>query len=92
MPEAHVEAPTVGSVILASIILKIAVYAFIRFLFGFFYFVFLDLSLFVILIAFVSFFFSSCMAVSQFDIKKIIAYSSVAHMIFCYWVFLVKIY
>jgi NADH-quinone oxidoreductase subunit M len=67
---------------LASIILKLAVYAFIRFLFGFFYFVFLDLSFLVILIAFISFFFSSLMALTQVDIKKIIAYSSVAHMIF----------
>jgi NADH-quinone oxidoreductase subunit M len=83
LPEAHVEASTVGSVILASIILKLAVYAFLRFLFGFFYFVFLDLSFLVILIAFVSFFFSSLMALTQVDIKKIIAYSSVAHMIFC---------
>jgi NADH-quinone oxidoreductase subunit M len=69
---------------LASIILKLAVYAFLRFLFGFFYFVFLDLSFLVILIAFISFFFSSLMALTQVDIKKIIAYSSVAHMIFFY--------
>jgi NADH-quinone oxidoreductase subunit M len=74
----------VGSVILASIILKLAVYAFIRFLFGFFFYVFLDISFVIILIAFVSFFFSSMMALTQVDIKKIIAYSSVAHMIFYY--------
>jgi len=72
----------VGSVILASIILKLAVYAFIRFLFGFFFYVFLDISFVIILIAFVSFFFSSMMALTQVDIKKIIAYSSVAHMNF----------
>jgi NADH:ubiquinone oxidoreductase subunit 4 (subunit M) len=60
----------------------LAVYAFIRFLFGFFYFIFLDLSFLVILIAFVSFLFSSLMAITQIDVKKIIAYSSIAHMNF----------
>lgn len=67
---------------MASIILKLAVYAFLRFLFGFYFFVFLDIGFFILIFAFVSFLFSSFMAISQVDIKKIIAYSSVAHMNF----------
>ncbi len=80
LPDAHVEAPTAGSVLLAAILLKMAGYGFIRFSLGLFpiaseYFTPLIYSLSVIAIIFTSF-----IALMQEDMKKLIAYSSVAHM------------
>ncbi len=80
LPDAHVEAPTAGSVILAAILLKMAGYGFIRFSLGLFpvasdYFSSLIFSLSVIAIIY-----TSLVALMQEDMKKLIAYSSVAHM------------
>ena len=80
LPDAHVEAPTAGSVILAAILLKMAGYGFIRFSLGLFpvasdYFTPLIFSLSVIAIIY-----TSLVALMQDDMKKLIAYSSVAHM------------
>jgi len=80
LPDAHVEAPTAGSVILAAILLKMAGYGFIRFSLGLFpvasdYFTPLIFSLSVIAIIY-----TSLIALMQDDMKKLIAYSSVAHM------------
>jgi proton-translocating NADH-quinone oxidoreductase chain M len=82
LPEAHVEAPTTGSVILAGILLKLGTYAMLRFLFGAFSPVFVNLMFFILIIAFWGFLHSSLVAFTQIDIKKIIAYSSIAHMNF----------
>jgi NADH-quinone oxidoreductase subunit M len=80
LPDAHVEAPTAGSVILAAILLKMAGYGFIRFSLGLFplasdYFTPLIYTLSVIGIIY-----TSLIALMQDDMKKLIAYSSVAHM------------
>ena len=80
LPDAHVEAPTAGSVLLAAILLKMAGYGFIRFSVGLFpvaseYFVPLVFGLSLIAIIY-----TSLIALMQEDMKKLIAYSSVAHM------------
>lgn len=79
LPEAHVEAPTMGSILLAGILLKLSFYAFMRLLF-----LFLDgwFLLMVYTIFFIGFLVPSLAAFVQLDIKKIIAYSSVSHMNF----------
>jgi len=80
LPEAHVEAPTVGSVILASLLLKVSFYGFIRILFNFFPLICLYMEPLIVLICIPSVFWSSIVCLRQIDIKKIIAYSSVVHM------------
>ncbi len=80
LPDAHVEAPTAGSVLLAAILLKMAGYGFIRFSLGLFPIaseLFVPLVYFLSLIAIV---YTSLVALMQEDMKKLIAYSSVAHM------------
>jgi len=80
LPEAHVEAPTVGSVLLAGILLKLGVYGFLRFSLT----LFPDASLFfsplVYLLSVLGVIYASLTAIRQTDLKRIIAYSSVAHM------------
>lgn len=83
LPEAHVEAPTEGSVFLAAILLKLGTYGFLRFLFPIFPETTIYFSPLVILLASLSVFYTSLTTLRQVDIKKIIAYSSVAHMNVC---------
>jgi len=82
LPEAHVEASTPGSVILAGILLKLGSYAFIKFILPFKYYVVNDLIFIIITISLIGFLYASIFAIIQIDIKKIIAYSSIAHMNF----------
>lgn len=80
LPEAHVEAPTSGSVILAGILLKLGTYGFIRFLLPLFPEASFYFSPFVHTIALIGIVFASFTAIRQTDLKRIIAYTSVAHM------------
>ncbi len=80
LPEAHVEAPTVGSVLLAGILLKLGVYGFIRFNLSLFPEASLYFSPIVSVFSLIGIIFTSFTAIRQTDLKRIIAYSSIAHM------------
>jgi len=80
LPEAHVEAPTSGSVILAGILLKLGTYGFLRFSFPLFPFASLYFTPLVYLLSVVGIVYTSFTAIRQTDFKRIIAYTSVAHM------------
>lgn len=82
LPEAHVEAPTIGSVLLAGLLLKLGAYGFLRILLPLFPWATLFYQPFVLLLAIMGVIFSSLSLLRQIDFKKIIAYSSVAHMNF----------
>ena len=80
LPDAHVEAPTAGSVILAGILLKMGGYGFLRFSLPMFPLASADLQNVVFFLSVVAIIYTSLVALMQEDIKKLIAYSSVAHM------------
>jgi proton-translocating NADH-quinone oxidoreductase chain M len=80
LPEAHVEAPTVGSVLLAGILLKLGVYGFLRFSLTMFSDASLYFSPLVYVLSLTGIIYGSLAALRQTDLKRIIAYSSVAHM------------
>ncbi|MEK6768116.1 MAG: NADH-quinone oxidoreductase subunit M, partial [Gemmatimonadota bacterium] len=82
LPDAHVEAPTAGSVILAGILLKMGTYGFIRFALPFFPRVAFDptVSAVVIALAVIGIVYGALVAMVQPDFKKLIAYSSVSHL------------
>ena len=82
LPEAHVEAPTIGSVLLAGILLKLGIYGFLRFLIPLFSQAHLYFSPFVITLSLISIIYSALTALRQQDLKRIIAYSSISHMNF----------
>ena len=80
LPDAHVEAPTAGSVILAGILLKMGGYGFLRFSLPMFPLASADLAWLVFTLSVIAIIYTSLVALVQEDIKKLIAYSSVAHM------------
>lgn len=80
LPEAHVEAPTAGSVILAAILLKLGGYGFLRFSLPMFPDASAYFANFVFFLSVAAIILTSVVALVQTDIKKLIAYSSVAHM------------
>ena len=80
LPDAHVEAPTAGSVILAGVLLKMAGYGFIRFSLGIFPIASSYFAPFIFTLSIIAIIYASLVALVQTDMKKLIAYSSVAHM------------
>ena len=80
LPDAHVQAPTAGSVILAGILLKLGGYGFIRFSIPMFPDASLHFAPFVFWLSIIGIIYTSLVAYRQSDMKKLIAYSSVAHM------------
>ncbi|MDZ7602470.1 MAG: NADH-quinone oxidoreductase subunit M [Hoeflea sp.] len=80
LPDAHVEAPTAGSVILAGILLKLGGYGFLRFSLPMFPLASADFAPFIFTLSVIAIIYTSLVALMQEDMKKLIAYSSVAHM------------
>lgn len=80
LPDAHVQAPTSGSVILAGILIKLGAYAMIRFSLPFFPAASVYFANFVFVLSVIAIIYASLVALMQEDMKKMIAYSSVAHM------------
>lgn len=82
LPEAHVEAPTAGSVILAGVLLKLGTYGIIRFMIPMFPYAMHYFTPLVFTMCVIGILYSAATTIRQIDLKKIIAYSSVAHMNF----------
>ncbi len=80
LPDAHVEAPTAGSVVLAAVLLKMGGYGFLRFSLPMFPLASAFFAPFVFVLSAIAVIYASLVALAQEDIKKLIAYSSVAHM------------
>lgn len=80
LPDAHVEAPTAGSVILAGVLLKMGGYGFLRFSVPLFPEATVYFTPFVMILSVIAIIYTSLVALVQTDMKKLIAYSSVAHM------------
>ncbi len=80
LPDAHVEAPTAGSVILAGVLLKMGAYGFLRFSVPMLPQASATLAPLMFALAVIAVVYTSCVALAQTDMKKLIAYSSVAHM------------
>jgi NADH-quinone oxidoreductase subunit M len=80
LPDAHVEAPTAGSVILAGVLLKMGTYGFIRVLLPIMPITFRSYWMPIALLALISIIYGALVAMAQKDLKKLIAYSSVNHM------------
>jgi NADH-quinone oxidoreductase subunit M len=83
LPDAHVEAPTAGSVILAGVLLKLGVYGFIRFAFPLFPNAAFQAMPLISTLAVISIIYGALVAWAQPDMKKLVAYSSVSHLGFC---------
>ncbi len=80
LPDAHVEAPTAGSVILASVLLKMGTYGFLRFCLPMVPNASLTFAPYILLLSLIAIIYGAFMALAQTDLKKLIAYSSVSHM------------
>ncbi len=83
LPDAHVEAPTAGSVILAGVMLKFGIYGFLRYAMPLFPHGAAVLAPVIAILAVVGIIYGAFVAFAQDDVKKLVAYSSVSHMGFC---------
>jgi proton-translocating NADH-quinone oxidoreductase chain M/proton-translocating NADH-quinone oxidoreductase chain N len=83
LPDAHVEAPTAGSVILAGVLLKFGIYGFLRFALPLFPYGALQLGPYLAMLAVAGIIYGAAVAYVQEDVKKLVAYSSVSHLGFC---------
>ena len=83
LPDAHVEAPTAGSVILAGVLLKFGIFGFIRFAIPLFPYGASVLSPYIAVLAVIGIIYGALVAYAQDDVKKLVAYSSVSHLGFC---------
>jgi len=80
LPDAHTEAPTAGSVILAGVLLKMGTYGFLRFSLGFFPKAAVDLAPLLLVLSTIGIIYGAVVATMQTDLKRLVAYSSVAHL------------
>jgi len=80
LPDAHVEAPTPGSVILAAVLLKMGTYGFIRYAMPLFPVAAIKAIPLISILAIIGIIYGACVAMVQKDIKKLVAYSSVSHL------------
>jgi NADH-quinone oxidoreductase subunit M len=80
LPDAHVEAPTAGSVILAGVLLKMGTYGFVRFALPLFPVASVELAPVIFTLALIGILYGALVSMVQSDVKKLVAYSSVAHL------------
>ena len=80
LPDAHVEAPTAGSVILAGVLLKMGTYAFLRFNLPLLPSASIAFTPFILILAVIGIIYGAMLAIAQKDLKKLVAYSSVSHL------------
>jgi NADH-quinone oxidoreductase subunit M len=80
LPDAHVEAPTAGSVILAGVLLKMGTYGFVRFALPLFPVASVEYAPWILALSLVGILYGALVAMVQSDVKKLVAYSSVAHL------------
>jgi NADH-quinone oxidoreductase subunit M len=83
LPDAHVEAPTAGSVILAGVLLKMGTYGFLRFSLPIFPQASVDFIPFILALSVIGIIYGALVSIAQEDIKKLVAYSSVSHLGYC---------
>ena len=83
LPDAHVEAPTAGSVILAAVLLKMGTYGFVRFAIPLFPVASHQMTPWIVALSIIGILYGALVAMVQPDLKKLVAYSSVSHLGFC---------
>jgi NADH-quinone oxidoreductase subunit M len=83
LPDAHVEAPTAGSVILAGVLLKMGTYGFLRFSLPIFPQASIDFIPVILILSVIGIIYGALVSLAQDDIKKLVAYSSVSHLGYC---------
>jgi NADH-quinone oxidoreductase subunit M len=83
LPDAHVQAPTAGSVVLAGVLLKFGIYGFLRFAMPLFPYGAAELAPYIAYLAVGGIVYGAFVAFAQSDVKKLVAYSSVSHLGFC---------